>query len=314
VAGDLTERREYRTGGSLASLKTAVAPLERLVNAARDHGVTVAGVTGEHDGADSTAELRSMLGWSWLLKSGEVNREAGVAVHAIEGRPLREGVEEALHALRLDETERNLLLAHGELRTLRRNGRHGFSYYALGHDHHATIQPFRRGSRALAAYPGHLFSYWDGDGKAWRVFFIEGTISPDGHVEVRAIPLAELGAPETRRLFIDSVHAGKGSGILTFENAPELHYFEERGFKARVEDDVRGSVLVRRVAEIEYATRAELMRIVQTVLREHANDVFAWPANGNGRRDRADYGHRLASERQFHVYLPKVFKKDSTTQ
>src|SRR5437762_6676793 len=68
LAGDLTELRDGDEG-----LSAAAAPLDKFVRLAREHGIVVAGVTGEHDGYDGTAKLRQRLGWDWLLRNGDIN-------------------------------------------------------------------------------------------------------------------------------------------------------------------------------------------------------------------------------------------------
>ena len=65
ISGDLTELRDRTT-----DLRAVVAPLQQLLAAARECGVAVAGITGEHDGHGATAALRSAFGWSWLLAAG----------------------------------------------------------------------------------------------------------------------------------------------------------------------------------------------------------------------------------------------------
>src|SRR5207237_5274413 len=113
-----------------------------------------------------------------------------------------------------------------------------FDYYALGHLHRGRILQVRKGSHAIAAYPGHLFSYWDGDGKSWPVHIVEGSIVADGTVAARLLSLSEAcGAPETRRMYIDHADAGRAAGTIVFENAPPSDFFVEAGVETAKADD-----------------------------------------------------------------------------
>jgi 3',5'-cyclic AMP phosphodiesterase CpdA len=56
LGGDLTELRDGHP-----DVPSWTAPLDKLVRIARAQGIVVAGVTGEHDGENSTARLQSEL-------------------------------------------------------------------------------------------------------------------------------------------------------------------------------------------------------------------------------------------------------------
>ena len=310
IAGDLTERRDGK-----GSLRTTAAPLDAFVQAAKAQGSTVVGITGEHDGLDSTLELRKALGWDWLLRSGEVNRSTGVAVHGIEGRPNRAGVAHDLGKLRRADSEPSILLVHDELRTVRAAGGMPFDYYAMGHLHRGRIKTLDRNSRAVAGYPGHLFSYWDGDGKSWPVHVIEGTISNDGTVKAELVPLSrEAEVPETRRMYVDCSDAGRSSGTIVFENSPGSSFFTDATIQAELEDQSDGGVVYRRIARLPYSSREQMQDLLRSVLERLPGDVFVTPSTGGGWTDRlTDYGSTIA-RRRFPEFVTKTFKKSANTQ
>lgn len=308
LAGDLTERRDSEEG-----LRSTTAPLTELVQAALEAGTVVVGVTGEHDGDNSTVALRNALGWKWLLRTGEANRESGVAVYGIEGRPRCERLSEDFAALRTVPGEPSVLLAHGELSALK-SAEPLFDYFALGHRHRARVRSVTARAPTMAAYPGHLFSYWDGDGKAWPVHVIEGVIRRDGAVVADAVPLASrAGLPETRRMYVDYADAGSPQGTIVFENSPSAEFFEGIGVPATVESEHESGRLLRYVARLPYRSRSEMKTVLRTILDAFPTDVFVWPSTGGGWRDRADYGRRL-SRLRFDEYAVKVFKRQSNTQ
>jgi DNA repair exonuclease SbcCD nuclease subunit len=308
LAGDLTERRDSEEG-----LRWTTAPLTELVAAAKTVGTTVAGVTGEHDGEDSTTALRDMLGWTWLLRTGEVNRESGIAVFGIEGRRKCDGLAGDFAKLRTVPGETSVLLAHGELSAFKAAGPR-FDYYALGHRHRAQLRPASARSSTFAAYPGHLFSYWDGDGKAWPVHVIEGVIRLDGTVAAEAFPVAtKTAAPETRRMYVAHADVGRPEGTIVFEHSPGAEFFAGIGIAATVEDQKESGRFLRHVTRISYRSRAEMKGVLKAVLDGLPKDVFVWPSTGVGWRDRADYGRRL-SRLRFDEYVVKVFKRQANTQ
>lgn len=313
LAGDLTDLWEGYHGPK--GLRKAAEPLTRFVEKARSHGVVVAGVTGEHDGDESTKTFRKHLGWNWLLKSGEVNDETGVHVHGVEGRPKQAGVGDDILATKPEGGQPAVLLAHADWPKVPRNHASAFSYCALGHLHWLKLGPLAPGVRTVAGYPGHLFSYWDGCGKAWPVHAITGEIR-DGRVHVNPMPLSfAAGAPETRRMYVDASDAEANRGTLVFENPPDVGFFDELGVRALFEDQLDPAFgnLYRRLARVRYTSTAHLERILRSALEGHPSDVFVTPATGRSGDDRVkDWGRALTGDR-FEELFEKTFKRSEKT-
>ena len=312
LAGDLTESCATRK-----EREKATAPLERLVSTALKNGVVVAGVTGEHDGVASTSRLRRGLGWKWLLGSGDVNRETGVAVHGVEGQPKQRGVEAAIRATAPRAGEPAILLAHVDWSKVPRTHASLFQYCAFGHLHWAKFGPLSAGSRTTVGYPGHLFSYWDGCGKAWPVHALEGEIFSDGRVVVKTIPLSGRGAtPETRRIYVDASAAGRRRGVVVFENAPNEAFFSELGVEPIFEHDMDPVFhnVYCRVVRVRYDSKEHLRHILRQALVRHAEDVFVTPSPGRDWASRIkDYGRALVGER-FERFASETFKRSAGTQ
>jgi hypothetical protein len=303
LAGDLTDMCE-----TVNDLRLAAAPLDEFVNTALAARIVVAGIVGEHDW--ERADLRRLLGWSWLLRTGGVVRASGVAVYGVNGRSKQERLARDIGRLRPKEGEPSVLLAHGS----QIPSEPRFNYYALGHLHWSKYGTFPKGSMSTAAYPGHLFSYWDGSGKAWPVYVLEGRIHADGHVDVERVPLS--GAPETRRIYISSRYRGRERGVLFFENPPEEGRLRRLGVRATFKDEPDKSfgTVYRRVARASYGSQSELRGLLRKIVGEHPNDIFVSPATGRGNADRVvAYGHTLLGKR-FEEFVSKTYKSHARTQ
>ena len=314
LAGDLTDLSEGYAGAR--GLNMTAEPLTRFVARARARGVVVAGVTGEHDGDDSTRTFRKRLGWDWLLRSGEVNDKTGVPVYGVEGRPKQAGVGDDIRAVEHDAAAPGVLLAHADWPKVPREHASAFSYCALGHLHWLKLGPVSAGGRTMAGYPGHLFSYWDGCGKAWPVHAITGEIYESGRVRVNALPLSlAAGAPETRRMYVDASEGGQSRGTLVFENPPDARFFADLGVQAQFEehlDPAFGNVY-RRVARVRFTSVAQLEGLLRAALERCPGDVFVTPATGRGWSDRVKTWGRAVTGEVFSEFVEKTFKKSDKT-
>ncbi|MFA7231346.1 MAG: metallophosphoesterase [Victivallaceae bacterium] len=91
----------------------------------------------------------------------------------------------------------------------------GCNYYACGHHHHARIREIS-GTQVMGL-PGHLFSTWDGSGKAWPTGYIQGKLSHNKP----EIGWCMFPGPQTRRIWINRFR--RCGNLLEFgiDNAPE---------------------------------------------------------------------------------------------
>jgi hypothetical protein len=159
-----------------------------------------------------------------------------------------------------------------------------------------------------------LFSYWDGDGKAWPVHIVEGTIANDGLVTAKLRRLSELvGAPETRRLFVDFQDKEKPAGTITLENAPSNAFFAAATIAATVSGPER-SHAGRYIAKIGYESRAQMHDILVRIVGGLPDDVFVSPATSKGWHDRFAYRGSAIGARQIDELLVKIFKRSANAQ
>jgi hypothetical protein len=176
------------------------------------------------------------------------------------------------------------------------------------------ILPLGRGK---AAYAGHLFSYWDGDGKAWPTYVVEGNIEGAGRIDVELSALSDIvGAPETRRMFIDFEHAKASCGEIIFENAQEQGFFLRLGLEAVIREDI-DSVSRRsrrRIAHLPYSSRAQMRDIARAILQNCPDDVFVVPSRGAGWINRLKGYGRILATNGFDGFVEQMFKMSPVTQ
>ena len=92
----------------------------------------------------------------------------------------------------------------------------GYSYYAVGHVHRKEIIGIADNS--FIGRPGHIYSYWDGDGKAWPTGYIVGEFI-DGKLNLEWYGFSAM---QTVRLFIDPFKKNQlGESFLVVENCKE---------------------------------------------------------------------------------------------
>lgn len=87
----------------------------------------------------------------------------------------------------------------------------GFKYYAVGHIHFSNID---RVGTSYIGRPGHLYSLWDGRGKAWPARGILGELNND---ELQ-LALLDFPSPQTVRIYVDPFNPADGKSTLVIEN------------------------------------------------------------------------------------------------
>jgi hypothetical protein len=202
------------------------------------------------------------------------------------------------------EDSPSILLTHCGTRPA---GARGFSYYALGHLHGFEKCSFDDG--ATAAHPGHLVSRWDGPGKAWPTYFIEGTLSVEGRTRIWPVPLEKrpYAAPATRQFYTEHDYAAKTEGLLVLVHAPAPAFFARCGLKATF-DWPKGMWGPRR-AIFHYRSHEEMREIVRKVAAGCPKDVFVTPSPRVVR-----YGSQLRDPVLLGEFLDRVYKQKPATQ
>jgi hypothetical protein len=289
-AGDILNLRAATT----ETIKQAAEPLQAFIRAAERHGAVVVGVTGDRKHDPPAWRLRRTLDWDWLLRRGQTVEKHGVWVTGLPGSVPDDRKRRA-------NGVRSVLLTHCDEAPA---GAEAFSYCALGHHHQYKHE-------GNAARPGHLVSLWDGPGKAWPTYFIQGTLSGTGETDVRAVPLEEppYGAPATRQFFTEHVYKHQRSGVLVLVHAPLVLRADWAKGPERTGEP--------RLAAFHYRKLDRIGEIVRQVAETCPNDVFVTPSPPKCvRKERiVCYGRQLLDDQALlRSFLADIPKKDDGTQ
>ena len=182
----------------------------------------------------------------------------------------------------------NIFLSHGDRNQFPASvvSELGFSYYALGHHHRHEVTS--RGGAKLV-YPGHIFSVWDGCGKAWSTGYIVGEVTPSGiNHEFRTFK-----GPKTRRISFNPFLRDGSRILVTRDNidAPSEQWIEDDG--------------------------ATLRELIRSTLVRYPDDYFVTPSRSTGyptRRLSMTGKLLLEDDERFEEFFARSFKATKTTQ
>ena len=150
----------------------------------------------------------------------------------------------------------------------------GFTYYAVGHIHMPKIEKVER--NMLIGRPGHLYSLWDGDGKAWPVGAIIGEFSnKELKLSWHPFPVAQ-----TVRLFIDTHNSMDNKASIIIENC---RYEKSRLISSFIEgkwidQNYRGmfkGIIEQRMDNLELGV------IIKKILSVFIEDIFVTPSDSH---------------------------------
>lgn len=302
--------------------KADAHPLKPLLDAAKDSKTVLVGVRGQHD--RPTHELRERF--TWVLKAGEANEDTAVFVQGLPasetGSGAPERTAETLRQLadaRRHPNRPSVLLAHVNLDQFPRSdrGEGRFHYYAIGDKHLSRIVTL--GDRSVVGNPGHLYSYFDGSGKAWPTFLLSGQITEAGDVDVDRVPLqgGDL-APPTRQLYVHHRHRKTDDGELVLVNAPPEETLRDAGLQQWAVRELQPTcrddrdISLRQVT-VRYADRRTLELLVRRMLKVMPDDVFVGLSKGTGRaadRETA-YGSQLHGD--VAAFVERLFMANANT-
>ncbi|TCI21703.1 metallophosphoesterase family protein [Exiguobacterium sp. SL-9] len=255
-------------------------------------GATVYLVFGDHD----VDRLAYQACWSQIehvhvfLHPGYIfDPTLGAGIYGLSCETNQTGLKEkiARTPVRADSYP-NIFLSHGDRKRFPASvvDRLGFSYYALGHHHRYEV--IRRGGADLV-YPGHIFSVWDGCGKAWSTGYVIGEVTSSGITHV----FHAFEGPETRRLSFNPFIRDGSRILLTRDNldGPPEQWIEE--------DDTL------------------LREFVRSTLADYLDDYFVTPSRSNGfptRRLSMTARTLLEDSTRFEEFYIRSFKVTKTTQ
>lgn len=255
-------------------------------------GAAVYIVFGDHDVERIAYDAlwSKLKGVHCFLRPGYVfDERLGVGIYGLSCETNQVGLKEQVAATPVrDDPYPNIFLSHGDRQRFPASvvKRLGFSYYALGHHHRYEIA--RRGHADLV-YPGHIFSVWDGCGKAWPTGYVVGEVTPSGiSHEFRT-----FRGPETRRLSFNPFIRDGSRILFTRDNldGPSEQWVEE--------DEII------------------LRELVRSTLATYPDDYFVTPSRSKGystRRLSMTGKSLLESNVRFEEFFDRSFKATKTTQ
>lgn len=294
--------------------------LQQLASVIREHEIAAVLIAGDIEVSDSYdlmpyLEKWTSLGTSIYIVFGEhdVNRHRdkevwetvpyvycfaepgyrfdpalGAGIYGVSCTSNQAGLIEALdHIPPLELTHPNLLLSHGRASAFSntRLHPHAFAYVALG-DHHQYKVMER--SNTTIVYPGHLFSVWDGCGKAWETGYVIGSI--DGDTVKHTFHVFQ-GA-QTRRVCVNPFIRNDDQIQLILDNVPSVH-------EKWVKDDP-----------------ISIQEVIRQVLRTSPDDYFVTPSHAKLRpRRMCMRGQRLLDDPiLLESFIQRSYKATANTQ
>ncbi|HLR42797.1 MAG TPA: metallophosphoesterase family protein [Pseudogracilibacillus sp.] len=128
-------------------------------------------VFGDHDTALMRKELKELFQDEanvYMLEDGEMIQDASLNfnVYGLNCEPKQTGFLTDFKNLPVKSSEQpTVFLTHPYQLPKTKMRELGCEYFATGHIHHFLIEKIDENIKL--GRPGHIYSYWDGDGKAW---------------------------------------------------------------------------------------------------------------------------------------------------
>lgn len=254
-------------------------------------GASVYIVFGEHD--VNRKEYATTWGsipnvYCFLEPGYVIDSKLGVGIYGVSCESNQTGLSEQLDCIPDFFGGRpNILLSHGHLRHFSKEKmeRHHFAYAALG-DHH-RYKNIQRGKTTLV-YPGHLFSVWDGCGKAWETGYVLGTVN-DQSITHTFYPFK---GPQTRRICVNPFVRNGDRIELVLDNVN----WEGENWIDDDEDTVRS--------------------VIRACLERYPNDFFVTPSNAffPTRRLCMSGETLLKNPEYFEEFIQRSYKATARTQ
>lgn len=281
-------------------------------------GAKVFIVFGEHDSEAMRKELRAKtteLPRLYLIDEAEIVDEAGLgfAVYGMSCKPKQAGFRQKFHELEhYVGSKPALFLTHPCELPPKKIKQLGCRYFAVGHIHAHAVE--RMAPDIQIGRPGHLYSLWDGNGKAWPVGYIVGEFLGDRlEVSWQEFPFAG-----TVRLFINPFRTEGAHAQLVIENcdfgqgemvsaliAGDWHDQRYRGvFKTYVDPHAPG-----------------LTVLIKEILAVFVDDIFVTPSDPGKMTKKYGYTRGvftaqslLSDAALFDEFMERIFKASRKTQ
>jgi len=184
-------------------------------------------------------------------------------------------------------------------------------YYAVGHIHFSLIESY---GEMLKGRPGHLYSLWDGSGKAWPARAIVGEFKG----EELKVSLIDFPSPQTVRLYTNPHKIQKNQIPLVIENC-SIHEADLLSmiFSGKFEDEgFRG------VYKGYYNPESEnLEKLTRKILEVFNNSIFVTPSDSNSLKKKYGYSRGVFTAKSllenqilFEEFMERIPKATVKTQ
>ncbi len=188
----------------------------------------------------------------------------------------------------------------------------GFKYYALGHVHYYHSYDIEN---QQVGRPGHIYSIWDGSGKAWPVGAILGKFNDDELV----LDWLKFNVPQTVRLYIDPYEKKDENVLLSIENCDESKANQvEEIFKSGqwIDYGYKGVFNVYIPFDISL-----IRKRTKSIIEVFQNEIFVTPSDPKVMKKKYGYNRAcftartlLADSLMFDEYVERIIKASNKTQ
>ena len=283
----------------------------------RQRGAKVFIVFGEHDNKvirrDLEAKTESLQG-IYIIEEHIVIDDKSLGFY-VQG--LSCGSKQKDFAEDLDKVTTHLsikpgvFLAHPNNITVQKMKEIGCKYYAVGHIHSSSIESY---GELFKGRPGHLYSLWDGNGKAWPARAVVGEFLEDK----LKLSLIDFPSPQTVRLFTNPYKADGDWIPVIIENCT-LHASEQLSELIPGEWKDEG---FRGVYNGYYNSETEKLEgIVREILKIFKEAIFVTPSDSRNMMKKYGYSRGVFRAKTllndhvlFEEFLERIPKAKSNTQ
>ncbi len=188
----------------------------------------------------------------------------------------------------------------------------GYKYYAVGHIHKPLIINIDENTHI--GRPGHLYSLWDGDGKAWPTGYIIGEFIGNN------LNLSWIGFPiaQTVRLFIDPFKQKNSKALMVIENCPLDQSVKISEILAGEWQDQKYRGVFKGYVDL---ASDGLVKLVKDILNVFIDDIFVTPSDSYGMKKKYGYSRGvfsaktlLSDEDIFKEFFDRIKKASNKTQ
>jgi len=275
-------------------------------------------VFGEHDTREKREELilkTKNLRGLYIIDEPEIINDDSLSfcVYGMSCESKQSGFTQKYQALDIyNQKKPAIFLTHPCSITKDKVREIGCQYYAVGHIHKYFKEKID--DNIYLGRPGHLYSIWDGDGKAWPVGGIIGNFIED-RVQLNWLPFP---VPQTIRIYIDRLKLKDNKSMLVIENcSPDKAKRVKKIIMGEWEDQNYRGVFTGYID----GEKDDIYHIIERLSRIFINDIFVTPSDSGKMKKKYGYNRiavsaetLLKDKMLFHEYVERIYKASEKTQ